>query len=1543
MGNTASSKSSGSPSVPLPSTTPAEAMLEMHKFDMALYALYMRGVAVAELAMVRGELRSDSLTSLRGDALLQACLLVAVIEVLNEPNQPMFEPGICLLPGQTVPVTRANSPEQVRPIVALGERVKHLLQKADQQRRLRDKRHLSEGEFRWMDIFTMADLRVAAFLPPEEQASSCSQDVLEVLSQTGLILKGYGQVGNHSKIQRAAMKVLRSSPVLSGIVQMSPNAVTVPVRPVDVKTFGVTWINVDPNADTLSSVLKKIRVTSQVDDSVDTRLTDMSGNSLADEDALMAHVVSATNTIVVHADVHNQGEIFMSRITKGTDIDEKDGDDDERQRADSSPPGEGRITKMPKVPGSLILGNVGDVQKLGIHGAVDKWISEHGDIVKVRFLDRKACVVRRAAFARQILARQNKNAPHTHVGGGSAGLFFADGVCHKDLRRDLNPCFYSKSINLLYDDILETVDEFVDSLKHRGIDRNENVNMWQWSIRLFYDSMARAGLGCAEEATTLREIRDHGDKRASYPKILLAFEFILEEEKKRQIVQGGPMPWMNDLPTPANLRYREACDRMYKEAAVFVDNRIRKRDAAAAAAANDNSTTKRYFLDAVLDSHGVDRSAGFIAARAQVLNFFRAGTDTTAAALCWTFIELSRHPEVEQKLLKEIDEVVGMSGGAGDAGSPPPLEKLWHGMPYLDAVLKEVMRHNPPANLLIRGVDEESGGDLHLSCEAGLVGYDGKHYVVPEGMRCFVDIIGIHKDPRYWKNPAAFNPLRFLSGDPAYEDVEAGAYLPYGGGPRTCIGNMFGILEVKVALVQVLRKYTLESIGEPVKVTMGERRLASGSTLRMRERFPSLQASDGLEMKSIAHRPDDPMPSQGSRRSQRVIEDKNSPLFAKSDDITPLSLGEALRRESIGRAVCAFGSNQGTCENLSEKLASEWARLVRSEGDSLGNSAVPLDALDLSELTDPARAPSYLLICTSTYNGAPPENARRFVASIRKLLQSAHDSDKPRPLEHMAFAVFGLGNSNWSSTYQQIPDEVNRTLCSLGAQPIYPMAVADASDGPSDVEEAFAVWSKNVWMALGLSFPSLEAHSEQQGGSSNDPSITQNEVDAGFQSPLAPPMRAVFSSRPLKAPSSPTRAQRLSNFTVVEVKRLTSDGPDTQEVCQVTMESAELGADGPLVYFSGDHFEVQGRLHADTVNGLCLRLGLNPASYVTFFPVAGNESVASISGVEPGVTSTILEVLSGRDISVSQRTVQRLHSSGSATSKDDIALLRTWAHFSKEEFSRVQEERGLLTICDLLEECMSVHISLDDLMCAYTTQLRNRYYSISSSPQEAQGKSLTLTVGVVDELHGEGVLPEARRYVGISSWALTRPENIGAIIRAQIKQSSFRLPVDPETPVIFACGGTGIAPFRAFWHERALSFTDDSVIQKGKTILYFGCRDRRHMLYENELKSLHEQGVLDVRLALSREPGEPKSYVQQEMLKSRAEIFELLTRSDKPAQIYVCGSVKKIGAGVHNALIDILTSGGDANADVSPMTESEAQDWLADAEHTGQYHRDVWG
>ena len=144
--------------------------------------------------------------------------------------------------------------------------------------------------------------------------------------------------------------------------------------------------------------------------------------------------------------------------------------------------------------------------------------------------------------------------------------------------------------------------------------------------------------------------------------------------------------------------------------------------------------------------------------------------------------EFNRPPPPLAKLLYDNDN-----------NSPPPLATLFHGMPYLDAVLKEVMRHHPPANILIRGIDTSP---LILESTADQIGFDGKSYCLPKDARVMIDIIGLHKDPRYWNNPTVFDPNRFLPG-PNQEQVESGAYIPFGGGPRTCIGNIFGLLEGK--------------------------------------------------------------------------------------------------------------------------------------------------------------------------------------------------------------------------------------------------------------------------------------------------------------------------------------------------------------------------------------------------------------------------------------------------------------------------------------------------------------------------------------------------------------------------------------------------------------------------------------------------------------------------------------------------------------------------------------------------------------------------
>ena len=97
---------------------------------------------------------------------------------------------------------------------------------------------------------------------------------------------------------------------------------------------------------------------------------------------------------------------------------------------------------------------------------------------------------------------------------------------------------------------------------------------------------------------------------------------------------------------------------------------------------------------------------------------------------------------------------------------------------------KEAMRLQPPANVLIRGLD----ANLALRTSPDETGYDGRDYLLPAGAWVWIDLIGLHKDPRYWSDPHSFDPSRFLG--------TAGAgggegYLPFGGGPRRLSSHCF--------------------------------------------------------------------------------------------------------------------------------------------------------------------------------------------------------------------------------------------------------------------------------------------------------------------------------------------------------------------------------------------------------------------------------------------------------------------------------------------------------------------------------------------------------------------------------------------------------------------------------------------------------------------------------------------------------------------------------------------------------------------------------
>ncbi|MDQ2903700.1 MAG: cytochrome P450 [Chloroflexota bacterium] len=181
--------------------------------------------------------------------------------------------------------------------------------------------------------------------------------------------------------------------------------------------------------------------------------------------------------------------------------------------------------------------------------------------------------------------------------------------------------------------------------------------------------------------------------------------------------------------------------------------------------------------------------------RDEVMTLLLAGHETTSAALTWIWYLLSEHPEVEQRLHEEVDRVLG--------GQPPTVDRL-DDLPYTRRVIQETMRLYPPAFFVIRHTkaDDEIGG-----------------YPVPANSIIFLMAHQMHRHPAIWEEPERFDPERFTPERSASRPRFA--YIPFGGGPRICIGNSLAMMEAQLVLATVVQQYSLRLVpGHPVEPQM---------------------------------------------------------------------------------------------------------------------------------------------------------------------------------------------------------------------------------------------------------------------------------------------------------------------------------------------------------------------------------------------------------------------------------------------------------------------------------------------------------------------------------------------------------------------------------------------------------------------------------------------------------------------------------------------------------------------------------------------------
>ncbi|KAE8749398.1 Cytochrome P450 CYP6, partial [Frankliniella occidentalis] len=169
---------------------------------------------------------------------------------------------------------------------------------------------------------------------------------------------------------------------------------------------------------------------------------------------------------------------------------------------------------------------------------------------------------------------------------------------------------------------------------------------------------------------------------------------------------------------------------------------------------------------------------------AQCTVFFLAGYETTSSTLTFTLYLLAKHPEVQDKVVEEMREALDKHGGEIE------YDTLLN-LPYTDMVLNETMRLYPSVPFLNREAMRER--KLPLT-----------DLVLDKGTRIMIPIRALHMDPKYWDDPEEFKPERFTKDK--MEARHPMVYLPFGDGPRICIGMRMGLIQMKMTLMTILTR-----------------------------------------------------------------------------------------------------------------------------------------------------------------------------------------------------------------------------------------------------------------------------------------------------------------------------------------------------------------------------------------------------------------------------------------------------------------------------------------------------------------------------------------------------------------------------------------------------------------------------------------------------------------------------------------------------------------------------------------------------------------
>lgn len=423
--------------------------------------------------------------------------------------------------------------------------------------------------------------------------------------------------------------------------------------------------------------------------------------------------------------------------------------------------------------GAPLLGSMRELRR-DLIGFLRQVTAEHGDIVRFTVAGSTVHFINHPDYLRHVLQANSRNYDKQSFEyrairlAFGRGLFTSDGDLWLRQRRLMQPAFHRQRINQLGEGIVRDVVGRVRTWQpyaERGEPLDIAAEMVNLSMNVATKSLFSTSLrGDGEVATISRNL----DTIVSYCLYRATNPFT------------PPTP----VPTRRNRAYNRAMDELNDVIYRIVNQRREP---------GSDATDLLAMLMAARDEE-TGEGMPDKQVRDEVATLLLGGYETTSNLLSWTCYELSRHPEVEANLHEELDRVLG--------GRLPTVDDVPR-LVYTKMVLDETLRLYPVPWLERRAAKADSIGGYHIKA----------------GSLIYISPYVTHRHPAFWADPERFDPKRFAPDQPSTRPRFA--YLPFGAGPRQCIGNRLALLEAQLTLATVAQRYRMRMVaGHPVELMM---------------------------------------------------------------------------------------------------------------------------------------------------------------------------------------------------------------------------------------------------------------------------------------------------------------------------------------------------------------------------------------------------------------------------------------------------------------------------------------------------------------------------------------------------------------------------------------------------------------------------------------------------------------------------------------------------------------------------------------------------